>query len=125
MADRNTLVFSALLAADAVVADVPVITLQKGGHLGIHVTIDNGAGSAPADSPVGVWELWLSVDGTNFYQYTTAAIVTELALVATNLNNLVSAWSVFANIPGAFAKVRYKRTSGGGTSARAVVHLAA
>jgi hypothetical protein len=77
-----------------------------------------------------VWELWCSADGVTFTQYTNAAIVTELAKIAPNGNNLVEAWAVFepgntpGSVPGTSFKLRYNRTSGGGTDARATVHIA-
>ena len=115
---------SVLLAADGTVADIASFPIRQGGEVSIYCAIDNGAGIAPTDTPVGVWELWVSANGTDFYQITSAAIVAELALIAPNGNNLVSAWAVFANVPGYLAKIRYNATSGGATSARATLHIA-
>jgi len=123
MNEPRSITRTATLAADETVANLPAVALQIGGHLDIHVSIDNGAGIAPTDTPVGVWELWCSSNGVDFYLYNPAAVISELALIAPNGNNLVDAWAVFANVPGTAVKVRYNASSGGATSARAILQI--
>jgi hypothetical protein len=122
IARRNIRITALSLAADTTLAATRSVVMQDG-HLSIHVSIDNGAGIAPTDTPVGVWELYTSGDGINFYRLTNAAIVAELALIAPNGNNLVNAWAVFSNVPGTAAKLLYNQTSGGGTSAVATIDI--
>ena len=113
------------LAADGVVASLGFVRLRYEGNIDIQCVIDNGSGGAPSDSPVGVWELWCSGDGTTFSPYTTSAIVTELAKIAPNGNNVVSAYAVIPGVPGLYVKLRYNQTSGGGTNAKATVNITA
>lgn len=113
------------LSADHVVADLESIEIRYSGFLSIQCYIDNGSGAAPTDSPVGVWELYVSSDGTLFTRWVTSAVTNELALIAPNGNNVVDALAVFQNVPGRYVKLRYNRTSGGGTDAKATVHLSA
>lgn len=122
---RTQLSRNITLDADETLANVPAIPLQVGGELGVHVYITNGAGIAPTDSPVGVWEIYLSCDGQNYYRYASTAITAELANCAATGNNLINAWSVFSQLPGTSAKVIYNATSGGLTSATAFVQLSA
>ena len=120
---------NATIAADMVVANLQAVSVRYGGHVSIQCRIDNGAGAAPSDTPAGVWELWCSSDGVTFTQYTNSAIVTELAKIAPNGNNLVEAWAVFepgntpGGIPGTSFKLRYNATSGGAGNSRATVHI--
>lgn len=77
------------------------------------------------DTPVGVWKLYASADGgTTFTEVVNTTLATELAKIAPNGNNLVAAWSIIEGVPGTLVKVGYTRTSGGGTNARATLHLA-
>jgi hypothetical protein len=123
MSRTNKKVFDLLsLAASSTVASTPEISIGPEGYVALQVFIDNGAGAAPSDTPVGVFELHCSGDGTRYTPRTNAAIVAELALVAPNGNNVVDAWAVIPGVPGTTVKLRYVRTSGGGTDARATVH---
>jgi len=124
MNDPRSIARTAQLSATETVANLPAAALQTGGHVDVHVSIDNGTvGVAPTDTPVGVWELWCSSNGTDFYQYAPAELVDQLALIAPNGNNLVDAWAVFSNLPGTAVKVRYNATSGGELGSRAVLHI--
>ncbi len=113
------------LAADGTIADFRAAPVRDG-RVSIHVVVhvSGNTASAPTDTPVGVWELWVSVDGTTYYQLTSAAIVSALAPLAATGNNLISEWVVFENTPGKYLKVRYNQTSGGLTTGRALVHIA-
>ncbi len=123
MAARTTTKYRAVsLAATTTLAGTTAVELRENGHLSINASIYSGAGIAPVDTPVGVWQLWFSGDGTNYDLLSTAATVAELALIAPNGNNLVDAWAVFSNAPGKFVKVLYIRSSGGAT-AKANLHI--
>jgi hypothetical protein len=111
------------LAASTVLADTSEIAIGAEGYVAIQVLIDNGAGGAPTDTPVGVWELHASGDGKRFTPVAYANLTTELARIAPNGNNLVDAWAIITGLPGCAIKLRYLRTSGGGTNARATVHV--
>jgi len=111
------------LSASGVVADLAAVSIRYAGHVSIQCKIAKADGSAPTDTPVGVWELWVAADGQNFEQFTNAAIVNELAKIAPNGNNVVKAFAVFDGMPGTSFKVRYNRSSGGGTDATTTVHI--
>lgn len=108
------------LGASATLSTLPTIEVRYSGYLSIQCTIDNGAGAAPSDAPVGVWELYSSADGTSFTRVgaSDSGLAAELAKVAPNGNNLVDAFAVLDALPGRFIKVRYNRTSGGGGNSR-------
>jgi hypothetical protein len=121
--ERVTTIYSSVsLASDGTVADITAAPIRDG-RLSIHAVIHNGAGIAPTDSPVGVWELWVSSDNVTFYQLTSAAIVSALAPIAAVGDTLVSEWVIFENTPGKYLKLRYNQTSGGLTSGVALIHI--
>lgn len=110
-----------LLSASEVLANVPFVSLYPNGELSAHVVIDNGAGGAPSDSPVGTWELWTSGDGVNYEQQVDPAITSELAKIAAVGNAKVTKSANFVGVPGVAAKLVYVRGSGGASSARATI----
>lgn len=114
---------AAALASDGVVASLGTVSVNYAGHVSIQCRIDNGAGAAPTDTPVGVWELWVSNNGNDYIQFTNALVVAELAKIAPNGNNLVEAWAVFDGMPGTSFKLRYNATSGGAGNSRATVRI--
>lgn len=122
---RRSVMHSFLLAASSTLDDVTSLPITDG-HLSIHAVIDDGAGGSPTDEPVGTWELWFTSDGgETFYLLERAGVTLELAEIAPDENTLVSEWAIFSNVPGSAVKLRYNRGSGGGDSARAVVHMTA
>ena len=98
------------------------VVLDFGGELNVQCLIDNGAGLAPTDTPVGVWQLWTDYGGGVFTRQTSTAIDAELAKIAPNGNNLVNAAATFPPVPGTNAVLVYVRTSGGAT-ARAILNV--
>lgn len=103
----------ASLGADETLG-VAGVELHRGGELSIQCLIDNGTdGVNPSDSPVGAWQLWSTMDGTNYTRLTSTAIDAELAKIAPNTNTAVNAVATFAGVAGTSCKVIYKRTSGG------------
>lgn len=117
---HNGLDLGASVTAASITA---LVELKYQGFLSVQVVIDNGAGAAPSDTPVGLWTLWASTDGVDFSQLDAAAVTTELAVIAPNGNNVVSECAVFQNCPGRYVKVAYARTSGGGGNTDCHVHL--
>lgn len=112
------------LGADVTEAAITeLVELKYQGFLSAQCIIDNGAGAAPSDTPIGVWRLYGSVDGETFTEIVSSDITTELALIAPNGNNVVGAWAVFTNVPGRYVKLAYDRTSGGGGNSSCTVHL--
>lgn len=116
-----------VLNADMVVADLAAVELKYGGYLSIQCRIDNGAGGAPTDTVVGIWELWVSSDGETFTQWDPAAVTTELGRIAGTGNNLIEEVASFPigtlAVPGQYVKVRWNLTSGGAGNSRATMHL--
>lgn len=113
---------SVSLGASTDITTMPEITVGRDGYVALQVLIDNGAGAAPSDAPAGTWEIWASA-GSRFTQVTGTTITTELAKVAPNANNVVDAWAILVGVPGSRFKLRYNRTSGGTTNARATVDV--
>lgn len=113
-----------VLSADDVVANLTGLPIRYQGYVSIQVFIDNGAGIAPTDSPVGVWELYVSTDGIKYTRLTNSLVDTELAKIAATGNNLIDTFAMFTGVPGTWLKLRYNQTSGGATSARADVYIA-
>ena len=123
--ERITTIYTDVsLAVDGTLADFKAAEIRDG-RVSIHVVVHNGAGIAPTDAPVGVWELWTSVDNVTYYQLTSAAIVSALAPLAAIGNTLVSEWVVFENMAGKYLKVRYNQTSGSAVAGlEGLVHIA-
>jgi hypothetical protein len=112
------------LGASGTLSSLPAISVRYGGFVSIQCIIAQADGSsAPSDTPVGVWELYASSDGVTFTQVTGTTVTTELAKIAPNGNNVVKAFAVFDGVPGSSIKIRYNRTSGGGTNATATMHV--
>jgi hypothetical protein len=111
------------LAADSDLTLAQEISVGERGYIGLQIRIHNGAGAAPSDTPIGVWELHCNAigPGGRFTQVVRTILTTELAYGAAVGNTLVDAWCIVAAVPGALAKLKYKRTSGGASSARADV----
>lgn len=109
------------LGADQDLSLIEPIEIGEAGYLGIQAQIDNGAGGAPSDAPVGTWELWVASDGRTYGQLATQLATAQLANIASNGNNVVRSFAVFRGVPGTHAKIRYKRTSGGGGNSRAML----
>jgi hypothetical protein len=137
MARKPTIVWTKLpLGQSSDLLDTPGVVIGPGGHLDIEIDIDNGAGAAFADAPVGTWQLWTGTgtDGTletstRYKQFTTTALTAALALLSPTGNNAVISSSLsLRGVPGRFAKLRYARSTGGsatvtGTASRARVTL--
>jgi uncharacterized protein YmfQ (DUF2313 family) len=113
------------MSADFVLADVAPVEIKYSGFLSLQTIIDNGAGAAPTDTPVGVFEVWISSDGTDYTHWDPSATTTELARIAPNGNNVVNEVAVLTSVPGQYAKVLYNQTSGGGTDAKVTMHISA
>lgn len=111
------------LGADSNLATTREITVGPLGYVALQVLIDNGAGGAPTDAPQGAFELLCSGDGERYTKIDYTELTDELARVAPNGNAVVDAWAIIEDVPGSVAKLRYKRTSGGGTDARATINL--
>jgi hypothetical protein len=99
------------------------VSVKYSGYVSIQCTIDNGAGGAPSDTPLGSWELYTSADGTNYTKVSEADV--ELAKIAPNGNNKVDAVACFNGVPGSDFKVRYNRTSGGAGDSRVRMQITA
>lgn len=108
------------LGADSDLDAVAAIEVDREDrYLAVQVIIDNGAGGAPTDLPIGVLELHCTGNGKDYSPVTGTLITAELAKVASNGNVLVSGWAILEGVPGT-AKLKYKRSSGGtiGSGAR-------
>jgi hypothetical protein len=102
------------LGASQAESAVQAVALAEDGRLDIQVVIDNGAGAAPTDTPVGTWKLFSSADGST-YSHVLDADET-LAKIAPSGNVLVSRWVMLEDVPGTSCKLVYTRTSGGAAS---------
>lgn len=136
MARKPTIVLQNLpLGQSSALTDCTAVVIGPGGHLDIDVDIDNGAGGAPADAPVGTWQLWTcsGAEGTaetaTRYKVVGIAALTT-AMIALNAvgNSVVAQTLSLRGVPGRFAKLRYVRSTGGsatatGTASRARVVL--
>lgn len=122
-ADGAAYYFQASMSSDGVLANLTPLSIRYGGYASIQVLIDNGAGGAPTDNPVGVWELYSSTDGSRFAPVTGTAVTSELAKIAPNGNNVVNTFAIFDKFPGRFLKLRYNQTSGGTGNSRMTVDI--
>lgn len=100
------------------IAQTPGIPIDLFGDLFVQVSIDNGAGSPPTDSPAGAFQLWVCVGQLPYIRHSTTLIDAELAKLAPNANAAIDAIASLADVPGHSAKILYVR-SGGGATARA------
>lgn len=121
----NTVYISGTNNMGANITPTGSFNVSYGGHVSFQVTIDNGAGGNPSDTPVGSWKIYATSDGVNFTEVKDASgdteIADELAKIAPNGNTAVSAYAIFDNFPGTAGKIAYVRSSGGGTDASARV----
>jgi hypothetical protein len=101
------------LGASQVESAVQSVTLGPESRLDILVTIDNGAGIAPTDSPIGTFKLFAG-DGSDYAHVIDAD--ETLAKVAPAGNTFISRWISFDDVPGSSIKLVYTRTSGGAAS---------
>jgi hypothetical protein len=109
------------LASDSDTTDLiatPAAELQRGGECSVQCIIDNGAGGAPTDTPIGTWECYASATGEAYSPVTTPLLTTALATIAPNGNVKISAWIILRGVPGKFVKFRYKKGTGGAGSSR-------
>lgn len=111
------------LSTDQSLSDCPPINVGPSGILWFQCLIDNGAGGAPSDLPLGVWEFYFADSSTGRFSIVTdSEIVAELAKIAPTGNNAkVDAWVRFSGLPRGFAKLLYNQTSGGNGNSRATV----
>jgi hypothetical protein len=106
------------MSGNLLLANAKGITIRHFGELSIQCLIDNGVGtaataSAPSDTPVGTFQLWVAAGQADYVRLTSTAIDAELAKLAPNGNNLVNAMAVFKGVPGHSAKIVYVYGSGG------------
>jgi hypothetical protein len=97
--------------------------IPEDGNFWVQCVIDGGSyTTAPADTPVGAWQLWLQGDESVPYaRYTAAETGTNsLAGLAPSGNTLVNAIANFERMPARKGKIVYGRTSGG-AAARATL----
>lgn len=116
-----TVLSRASLAADSdtvALLGTSSVELQRGGEISIQCVVDNGAGAAPTDTPIGVWELYSSGTGTEYSPVELPQLTAALATIAPSGNVKISRWVTLRGVPGKFAKMRYKATSGGASSSR-------
>jgi len=107
------------LSATILPADLTgLVELKYNGFLSAQVVI-----GANTSTPVGVWKLYASSNGVDFSEVVNATVTAQLALIAPNGNNAVSAFAVFTDLPGQYVKLAYTRTSGGGGDCLCSVHL--
>jgi hypothetical protein len=93
--------------------------LQTNGDLCVQCIIDGGNNTtAPADLPIGTWQLWIAGDDTGpFLRWLPAESGPQsLAQLAAVGNVLVNAAAAFEKTPLARAKLVYARASGGASS---------
>ena len=118
LASANTL--GATFTTSAV--DIPTTYYSD---IAIAVTLDNGAGAAPADSPSGLFTLQVSLDGGTTY-FDFVDLNAALANVSPAGNNaVINGLVVIRAVPGNKARLKYTRTSGGATTTRCSVWLSA
>lgn len=111
------------LAADSSLDATPEITVGPQGFVAFQVLVDNGAGAAPSDTPIGTWLLHASA-GTRFTPIANIPdLTTMLARVAPAGNTLIDAWVILLDVPGSRAKLQYKFGSGGAGNSRATVDV--
>jgi hypothetical protein len=121
-----------VLGSTQALSGVVPVEIRGDGLFSFHIQIDNGAGGASTDSPVGAWEIWTSADGVLYENSTGVTIDPDISAsgdyaYSFNLrfpvsSHLSSAWTFKPNaLPGRFFKFRYVRTSGGGGDSRATV----
>lgn len=106
-------------------ANTTITQLQEGCNLSVVGVIEGPtAGSNPADSPVGTFQLWIAAsDDSEFVRIVEAETgAFSLANIATNLNVRVAGCANFVDVAGARAQVRYARSSGG-TASRCTLYL--
>lgn len=118
-----TMLNRASLATDSdteALANTPWIEVFEGGELSISCVIDNGAGAAPTDTPIGVWELYCAPTSATegFVPVVVEQLTAALGRIAPNGNVRIRGWVILRGVPGKFAKVRYKALSGGASSTR-------
>jgi hypothetical protein len=113
-----------LLAADSDLTLALDVAVGEAGYVALQVLIDNGAGAAPSDAPIGVWELHCSAGpGVRFTPVTGTVVTAELAKIAATGSALVDAWAILIGVPGSRCKFKYKRTSGGAGNSRATIDV--
>lgn len=78
------------------------------------INIDNGAGAAPSDAPVGTWQLQIYLGGSQWFRVFDADA--QLAMLAPSGNAVVNGAITFRGVPGKQHRLAYVRTSGGGSS---------
>lgn len=123
-----TMLNKASLAEDSdteALLNTPASEVHERGELSVQCIIDNGAGGAPTDTPVGVWELYCSATSkdADYSPVVIEQLTTALARIAPNGNIRISAWVSLRGVPGKFAKFRYKKGSGGATSTRCTLNV--
>lgn len=99
------------------------------GTIEIGVTIDNGAGGAPTDTPASkVWTLYTKPYGEGDYRQVGASdalLAAELALIAPNGNNVVNAKAIISGlVPGTQGKLLLSAGTGGDGDSRLTMDVA-
>lgn len=87
----------------------------------IGIYIDNGAGAAPTDTPVGSFTLQTSWDASRWFDYPDAS--SALAAVSPTGNAVLSKAAVVRSVCAKYARVVYTRSSGGGTNSACTVYV--
>lgn len=101
------------------------VSVRARGFVSIHVRVDNGAGGAPTDAPIGSWILYASADGSKFAPLSNAVVTSQMLRLAPVGNSFVQGFAVFDGFPGVALKIGYDRVSGGGGDSRATVTVTA
>jgi len=118
----STRILSAIpTGASTSLSDCQPITVDtEDRFLAVQVILEGVGGAALSDALVGTIELWCtSAEGIEYSQVTGTRVVEELAKVAmTGTNARISGWAILDGVPGAFAKLLFRRTSGGGGNSR-------
>lgn len=102
----------------------------RSGSIEVGVTVDDGAGGDPSDSPESKeWTLWTKPDdGVSSYRQVgsgDALVEAELAKIAPNGNNVVTGKAVIHGlIPGTKAKLLLSAGTGGDGDSRLTMDVA-
>ncbi|MDB4989907.1 MAG: hypothetical protein JWN04_5085 [Myxococcaceae bacterium] len=86
----------------------------------IGINVDDGAGGAPSDSPVGTWQLQRSLDGgVTWFRVLDADA--DLSKAATTGNKVANGMVIFNGLQGENWRLAYVRASGGGGNSRCTI----